>query len=99
MKLNTVTPLDILTMHISMQQMWTERVAYALSQEELCVCEVAEIINSSVASASHHLRLLKNLRLAKSRKHGKMVYYSLQDECVKVIIGVALEHYKGYCET
>ena len=74
------------------------KIAYALSREELCVCDVAEIIESSVAAASHHLRLLKNLGLAKSRKQGKMVYYSLRDECVKAIIGVALEHHRGHCE-
>lgn len=75
------------------------KIAYALSREELCVCDVAQIIDSSVAAASHHLRLLKNLGLAKSRKQGKMVYYSLQDACVKAIIEVALEHYRGHCET
>ncbi|MTI85569.1 MAG: helix-turn-helix transcriptional regulator [Firmicutes bacterium] len=74
------------------------KIAYALSREELCVCDVAETIDSSVAAASHHLRLLKNLGLAKSRKQGKMVYYSLRDECVKAIIGVALEHHRGHCE-
>lgn len=75
------------------------KIAYALSQEELCVCDVAQIIGSSVASASHHLRLLKNLGLAKSRKQGKMVFYSLRDDCVRAIIESALQHYKRDCET
>lgn len=76
------------------------RIIYALSKEELCVCDVAQIIDATVAAASHHLRLLKNMGLAKSRKQGKMVFYSLNDACVKTIIEAALQHYKGeYCAT
>lgn len=71
------------------------KIIYALSREELCVCDVAQIINATVAAASHHLRLLKAQGLAKSRKQGKMVFYSLDDECVKTIIEAALEHFKG----
>ncbi len=68
------------------------KIIYSLSQEELCVCDVAQIIGTSVAAVSHHLRLLKNMGLAKSRKQGKMVFYSLADPCIKVIINTALEH-------
>src|SRR5690625_7966084 len=60
------------------------KIAYVLSLEgELCVCDVANIIESSTATASHHLRLLKNLGIATYRKEGKLVYYSLDDEHVK----------------
>lgn len=71
------------------------KIIYALSREELCVCDVAQIINATVAAASHHLRLLKAQGLAKSRKQGKMVFYSLDDACVETIIKAALEHFKG----
>lgn len=71
------------------------KIVYALSREELCVCDVAQIIDATVAAASHHLRLLKNLGLAKSRKQGKMVFYSLNDDCIETIIDAALKHYKG----
>lgn len=69
------------------------KIAYALAvEEELCVCDVANIINASTATASHHLRLLKNLGLAKVRKEGKFVYYSLIDECVKQLMEIAFHH-------
>jgi DNA-binding transcriptional ArsR family regulator len=71
------------------------KVAYSLLKaKELCVCDVASVINSSIATASHHLRLLRNMGLAKYRKVGKMVYYSLDDEHVKQIVEMALVHQK-----
>ncbi|AEG60409.1 ArsR/SmtB family transcription factor [Desulforamulus ruminis] len=72
------------------------KIIYALSQEELCVCDVAAIIGSTVPVASHHLRLLKNIGLAKHRKQGKMVFYTLDDECVKTIIEASLLHHKHH---
>ncbi len=68
------------------------KIIYALSLEELCVCDVAGIIGGSVATASHHLRFLRNAGLARHRRDGKLVFYSLQDECVREIIGAALKH-------
>lgn len=51
------------------------KVAYALCDEdELCVCDVANIIGSTMATASHHLRLLRNMGIAKYRKEGKLVF-------------------------
>ncbi|MCL4441324.1 MAG: metalloregulator ArsR/SmtB family transcription factor [Firmicutes bacterium] len=70
------------------------KIIYALSQEELCVCDVASIIGSTVAAASHHLRFLKNIGLAKQRRQGKMIFYSLDDECVSTIINAALLHFQ-----
>lgn len=69
------------------------RIAYALiEEEELCVCDVANIVGSTTATASHHLRLLRNLGLAKYRKEGKLVYYSLDDDHVKQLIEIAFAH-------
>jgi ArsR family transcriptional regulator, lead/cadmium/zinc/bismuth-responsive transcriptional repressor len=71
------------------------RIAYALSEEdELCVCDVANIVGSTTATASHHLRLLRNLGLAKYRKEGKLVYYSLDDDHVRQLTQIAFEHQK-----
>lgn len=71
------------------------KVAYALTlEDELCVCDVAEIIGSTTATASHHLRYLRNMGIAKYRKEGKLVYYSLQDEHVHQIVTIALEHHQ-----
>ncbi|MCP3763392.1 metalloregulator ArsR/SmtB family transcription factor [Domibacillus sp. A3M-37] len=69
------------------------KIVYALTiEEELCVCDVAEIIGSTTATASHHLRLLRNMGLAKYRKEGKMVYYSVKDNHVHQLVSIALEH-------
>jgi len=71
------------------------KIAYALYiEKELCVCDVASIVESSTATASHHLRLLKNLGLAKYRKEGKLVFYSLVDDYVKQLIHIVFEHQK-----
>lgn len=69
------------------------KIAYALTlEEELCVCDVAAVIGSSNATASHHLRYLKDNHLAKSERKGKMIYYSLADEHILHLIQVAYEH-------
>lgn len=71
------------------------KIAYILMQEEeLCVCDIASIIEATTATTSHHLRLLSNMGLAKYRKKGKLVYYSLDDEHVKNLIEIAFEHQK-----
>lgn len=62
------------------------KIIYALSKEELCVCDVASLTGLSVQAASHHLRLLKNMDLADCRKEGKMVYYSLHNQTLAKLI-------------
>jgi len=69
------------------------KISYALCQEEeLCVCDIANIIGSSVATASHHLRTLYKQSTVKYRKDGKLVLYSLNDNHIKQLILIALEH-------
>ena len=69
------------------------KVAFALSQEdELCVCDVANVIGSSLATASHHLRTLKKLNLVKYRKEGKLAFYSLEDKHIHQLIQIASTH-------
>ncbi|RFU67018.1 ArsR family transcriptional regulator [Peribacillus saganii] len=69
------------------------KIAYILSlEEELCVCDIANIVGATTATASHHLRLLKSLGLAKHKKVGKLVYYSLDDQHVKKLIQLAFAH-------
>ena len=71
------------------------KISYALCQdEELCVCDVANIIGSTVATASHHLRTLHKQGLVKYRKEGKLAFYSLDDDHVKRLIIIALAHKK-----
>lgn len=70
------------------------KIALALTREELCVCDVAHLTGTSVATASHHLRLLRNMGLTKHRKEGKLVFYSLDDHHVGTILEQALVHFK-----
>ena len=71
------------------------KIAYALTIESaLCVCDVAAVIGSSTATASHHLRYLKENGLAKSTRQGKLMYYSLADDHVYQIVTIAYEHSK-----
>jgi ArsR family transcriptional regulator, lead/cadmium/zinc/bismuth-responsive transcriptional repressor len=88
-------PLEVAKIFKALSDDTRIKIAYALSlEDELCVCDVANIVGSTTATASHHLRLLKNLGLAKYRKEGKLVFYSLDDEHVKQLIQVAFEHHK-----
>ncbi|WP_370733784.1 ArsR/SmtB family transcription factor [Paenibacillus dakarensis] len=76
------------------------KVAYMLDRGgELCVCDVAEVLGSSTATASHHLRTLKNKSIAKSRKEGKNVFYSLKDDHIRTLLHMTLEHQKEKVET
>lgn len=69
------------------------RIVYLLSLQELCVCDIADIMEMTQPAVSHHLRLLKVMRLVKNRREGKNVYYSLDDHHVLGLIKLAQEHY------
>ncbi|MCT2536876.1 metalloregulator ArsR/SmtB family transcription factor [Aquibacillus koreensis] len=69
------------------------KACYALCvDEELCVCDIANIIGSSVATASHHLRSLHKQGIVKYRKEGKLAFYSLKDKQVKQLILTGLTY-------
>jgi DNA-binding transcriptional ArsR family regulator len=68
------------------------KILYALSSSELCVCDISAILNMSISAVSHQLRVLRNMRLVKFRKEGKMVYYSLDDKHISKLFKVAHEH-------
>ena len=68
------------------------KIIFALQQEELCVCDLAHLIGLSTSAISHQLRLLRNLRIVKYRKEGKMVYYSLADKHIETLFNQGLEH-------
>lgn len=90
-KINDVNGVELLFK--AMSDATRLKIVYALTLEkELCVCDVAHIIGSTTATASHHLRLLRNMGLAKYRKEGKLVYYSVKDEHVHQLVNIALEH-------
>lgn len=67
------------------------KITYALCQDdELCVCDIANIIGVTVAKASHHLRTLHKQGIVKFRKEGKLAFYSLDDEHIRQIMMIAL---------
>jgi len=68
------------------------RIVSALAVKDLCVCDIANLLGSSISAVSHQLRVLRNLKLVKHRKDGKMVYYSLDDECVETLLREGLRH-------
>lgn len=68
------------------------KIINALMMGELCVCDIAEITNSTPSAISHQLRVLKQAKLVKYRKEGKSVFYSLDDEHVKEIFEKGREH-------
>jgi DNA-binding transcriptional ArsR family regulator len=70
------------------------KIILSLSENELCVCDLAAVVESSISAISHQLRLLKNARLVTYRKDGKMVYYTLNDKHIKKIINESLKHSK-----
>lgn len=68
------------------------KILYTLFESELCVRDIAEILNMSQNAVSHQLRVLKNNKLVRFRKEGKNVYYSLADDHVYSIIKMGMEH-------
>ncbi len=69
------------------------KIVYLLSFKELCVCDLAGLLDMSLPAISHHLRLLKALRLVKYRRKGKSVFYSLDDHHIVKLIREAQEHF------
>lgn len=72
------------------------KILYALSHDqELCVCDIATLLNAKVATASHHLRKLRDLKILKYRNDGKLAYYSLRDQRVSDILNYSLKQVVG----
>ena len=68
------------------------RILYALSINELCVCALAEVLDMSQSAISHQLRLLRAAKLVRYRKEGKNVFYTLDDEHVRNLIVLGIDH-------
>ncbi|MFS0823375.1 ArsR/SmtB family transcription factor [Bacillus sp. 1P02SD] len=69
------------------------KIAFALTRDdELCVCDIANVIDVTVANASHHLRTLHKQGVVKYRKEGKLVFYSLDDDHIRQLLKIALAH-------
>lgn len=68
------------------------RIMSVLLGEEMCVCDLAEVLSMNQSAISHQLKILKQAKLVKSRRDGKQVYYSLADDHVSTILAMGLEH-------
>ncbi len=68
------------------------RLLWALEQAEMCVNDLAVLLDMTKSAVSHQLKILRTAKLVKAEKRGKNVYYSLADEHVKVILDMALSH-------
>ncbi|MCZ6104875.1 ArsR/SmtB family transcription factor [Campylobacter ureolyticus] len=68
------------------------RILWALSLNQMCVCDIATLLNMSQSSISHQLRVLKQNKFVKNRRDGKVVYYSLLDEHISYILKQGLTH-------
>lgn len=68
------------------------RILYALSEQEMCVQDIADALSMTQSAISHQLRILKQIALVKFRRDGKTIYYSLADDHVSTIMNQGLEH-------
>jgi len=68
------------------------RVVEALTDRELCVCDLAAVVGVSQSAVSHHLRQLRQMRIVRHRKDGRMAYYRLDDDHVAELFRTGLEH-------
>lgn len=68
------------------------KILYALFESELCVNDIAQVVGISQSAVSHQLRLLKTSKLVKFRREGKAMYYSLDDDHVRSMIALGMEH-------
>lgn len=86
---------DVATLFKALADETRLKIAYALTiEDEMCVCDIAAVIGGSTATASHHLRYLRDRKLAKSERKGKQIYYSLSDKHVYQLVTIAHEHAK-----
>jgi len=68
------------------------RIAYALSQQELCVCDLASVLGMSQSVISHSLRALRQMRLVRHRREGRIAYYALDDDHIASILREGFKH-------
>ncbi|HPT73138.1 MAG TPA: metalloregulator ArsR/SmtB family transcription factor [Candidatus Cloacimonadota bacterium] len=70
------------------------KIILSLLNNELCVCDLTSVVQMNQSAVSHQLRVLKMMRLVKSRREGKVVFYSLDDEHVHDIVALAKTHFE-----
>lgn len=68
------------------------RIVDALARRELCVCDLAAVVGASPSAVSHHLRQLRQMKIVRYRKDGRMAYYRLDDDHIASLFGIGMEH-------
>lgn len=68
------------------------KILYVLFEAEMCVNDIAQLLNISTSAISHQLRILKQAQLVKFRREGKTIFYSLSDDHVRTILNQGMEH-------
>lgn len=68
------------------------KILYVLFESELCVCDIAKLLHLSQSAVSHQLRVLKDAKLVRFRREGKTVFYTLDDDHVRTILSLGMEH-------
>ena len=68
------------------------RILYALLESELCVCDLAQLLGLTQSAVSHQLRTLKDAKLVRFRREGQSIIYALDDDHVRLILSMGLEH-------
>lgn len=68
------------------------KILFVLFESEVCVCDIAQLLNMSISAISHQLRVLKQAQLIKFRREGRTVFYSLADDHVRTILGQGMDH-------
>ena len=67
-------------------------ILWALSESEMCVCDLCALLKMKQPAVSHQLKNLKQSRIVKARRDGKIVYYSLEDEHIRKLLNLGMEH-------
>lgn len=68
------------------------KILFALDQKEMCVCDLANVLNMTKSSISHQLAVLRRSGVVKCRRNGKEVYYTLEDDHIVKLFEIGLEH-------
>jgi len=84
--------IDLAALFGALSDATRAKIVHTLLTQELCTCDVAAVVSITESGASQHLRILRQLGLVKSRRAGKVVYYSLDDDHVALLVRVGLTH-------
>ncbi len=71
-------------------------ILWALSQAEMCVCDLSMLLKMKQPAISQHLKSLRQMRIVRTRREGKVIYYALDDEHIRTVLNFGLQHIKEF---